>query len=277
LGQRIDQGISWTHVAFHNLRFMRAFFVQHAFKPHAHDYFVLGIIEKGVQSFTHERQRHITTPDHLIVINPGEMHTGEAVIADGFQYRAFYPTQDLMRSVARDFAPDADHLPRFGGSVRHDPQLFRLFQRLHQRSETVAASMALEEDLNRFLVTLVRRHAIGQPQIARLGPQQAAIARTRDYLEAHYAEPLTLDQLAQQVSLSPFHLARLFQQHTGIPPHKYLESVRVRHAERLLASGTPIAETAFATGFSSQSHLNRTFKKLIGTTPGVFVQQRKIV
>jgi transcriptional regulator GlxA family with amidase domain len=137
--------------------------------------------------------------------------------------------------------------------------------------------MALEEDLNRFLVTLVRRHAIGQPQIARLGPQQAAIARTRDYLEAHYAEPLTLDQLAQQVSLSPFHLARLFQQHTGIPPHKYLESVRVRHAERLLASGTPIAETAFATGFSSQSHLNRTFKKLIGTTPGVFVQQRKIV
>lgn len=277
MSQRIDQGISWTLLAFHNLRFMRALFVQHAFMPHAHDYFVLGIIERGVQSFTHERQRHITTPNHLIVINPGEMHTGEAVIADGFQYRAFYPTQELMRSVARAFTPDADDLPRFGGSVRHDPQLFRMFQRLHQQSETVDVSMALEEDLNRFLVTLVRRHAIGQPQLPNLGPQQAAIARARDYLEAHYAQPLTLDHLAQQVSLSPYHLARLFQRQVGIPPHKYLESVRVRHAERLLTSGTPIADTAYATGFSSQSHLNRTFKKLIGTTPGVFVQQRKIV
>lgn len=277
MSQRIDQGISWTLLGFHNLRFMRAWFVQHAFKPHAHDYFVLGIIERGVQSFTHERQRHITTPNHLIVINPGEMHTGESVVADGFQYRAFYPTQALMRSVARAFAPDADALPRFGGSVRHDPQLFRMFQRLHQQSETVDVSMALEEDLNRFLVTLVRRHAIGQPLLPNLGLQQSAIERTRAYLEAHYDQPLTLDHLAQQVSLSPYHLARLFQRQVGIPPHKYLESVRVRHAERLLTSGTPIADTAYATGFSSQSHLNRTFKKLIGTTPGVFVQQRKIV
>jgi hypothetical protein len=75
---------------------MRARYVQHAFKPHAHDYFVLGLIEAGRQSFTHERDHHITTAGALIIINPGE-----AAIRDGFAYRALYPSADLLLSPLR--------------------------------------------------------------------------------------------------------------------------------------------------------------------------------
>lgn len=271
----IDQGISWTLPPLHDLRLMRAVYVQHAFKPHVHDYYVLGIIERGVQSFTHERAFHVTTPGQLIVINPWEVHTGEAVAADGFQYRALYPTTALMQTIAANF--DTGALPRFGGSVKHDPQLFRWIQRLHARSETADDTLALEEDLTAFFVALVRRHAVGRLHLPNVDTSERVIEHVRDFLEAHYSSHITLDRLAREVSLSPFHLARLFRRRVGIPPHKYLESVRIRHAERLLAAGAPIADVAYRTGFSSQSHLNRTFKRTIGTTPGLYVQQRKIV
>ena len=48
--------------------------------------------------------------------------------------------------------------------------------------------------------------------------------------------------------------------------------VRIRHAERLIAAGKPLAEVSAETGFSSQSHLTRHFKRLIGVTPGQYAR-----
>ena len=155
--------------------------------------------------------------------------------------------------------------------------MFHWIQRLHRFSEQPSTLIGLEDQITRFFIALIRRHS-NQPFMLkhyRHAPQ--AIALVRDYLEAHYAENVTLSDLSALANISAYHLARLFQRRVGIPPHKYLENTRIRHAERLLNSGMPIAEVAFATGFSSQSHLTRTFKKFIGTTPGQYIKQRKIV
>ncbi|WP_119069134.1 AraC family transcriptional regulator [Aggregatilinea lenta] len=275
-----DQGIIWCLPHVDNLRFMRARYVQHAFKPHAHDYFVIGIIEEGVQSFTHEHERHITIPGKLIVINPGELHTGEAAIEEGFSYRALYPSVDLMRAIGREFVASSGasgDVPRFSGSVIQDPQLFRWIQKLHRLSEHLAPGLQFEEALNTFLVELSRRHAADRLALPDYHDAHRAVQQVCDYLEAHFDEGITLADLSQQVHITPYHLTRLFSQQVGIPPHRYLENVRVRQAERLLTSGMPIADVAYATGFSSQSHFTRRFKQFIGTTPAQFAQQRKIV
>lgn len=59
----------------------------------------------------------------------------------------------------------------------------------------------------------------------------------------------------------------MFRSAFGLPPHKYLEGLRVRRAEELIRAGLPLAEAALASGFSSQSHLNRSFKHILGITP----------
>ena len=256
---------------------MRARYVRHAFKPHSHDYYVLGIIEDGVQSFTHDHERHITIPGKLIVINPGEVHTGEAAIVAGFAYRALYPSADLMRRLAAEFQNPPDYLPYFSGGVIQDDGLFHWIQKLHHRSERPVSPLELEERLTAFLVQLIRRHAVNRPRLPEYQTAHQALSRVRDYLEAHYAEPITLADLSNQVYITPYHLARLFSRQFGIPPHKYLENIRIRQAERLLSTGLSIADVAYATGFSSQSHLTRTFKRFMGTTPGEFLQKRKIV
>jgi AraC-like DNA-binding protein len=82
---------------------------------------------------------------------------------------------------------------------------------------------------------------------------------------------VTLSELAHLVGLSPFYLLRVFEQEVSIPPHAYLESVRIRRAQRLLACGIPLAQVAYDLGFSTQSHFTHRFKRLLGVTPGQYV------
>ncbi|HEX2619330.1 MAG TPA: AraC family transcriptional regulator [Phototrophicaceae bacterium] len=275
--QSIDQATMWSIPQLDDLRFIQALYVRHAFKPHSHDYYVIGMIEQGVQSFTYYRQRLVTIPGKLIVINPGEMHTGEARVPAGFAYRGLYPSANLMQGIARELTPKFEHLPDFSGGVIDDPALYYQILSLHHRSQQAVSSLELEESLTAFFVELIRRYAVGKSEVRSYQDAGTAILQVRDYLEAHYAEPITLSELSNLVYISPFHLARLFQRQIGVPPHKYLESVRVRHAEHFLNQGMTIVDAAIATGFSSQSHLTRTFKHFIGVTPGQFAGQRKII
>jgi AraC-like DNA-binding protein len=57
-----------------------------------------------------------------------------------------------------------------------------------------------------------------------------------------------------------------------MPPHTYLENVRIRQVQRLIEAGKPMAEIAAEVGFSSQSHLINRFKQIIGVTPGQYAQ-----
>jgi AraC-like DNA-binding protein len=60
-----------------------------------------------------------------------------------------------------------------------------------------------------------------------------------------------------------------------MPPHLYLETVRIREAQRLLSEGETLAQAAYLVGFSSQSHFTQRFKRIIGVTPGVYAQQMR--
>lgn len=99
----------WHVPHLDDLQLLRAHIISYAFKRHAHDYFVIGMIEKGVQQFAYRRERFVTPPTGLIVINPGEPHTGESAIASGFEYRALYPSVTVLQQFGHC---------RYGGS-RH--------------------------------------------------------------------------------------------------------------------------------------------------------------
>jgi AraC-like DNA-binding protein len=273
----VDRGVTWCLPQLFDLRLMKARYIHHAFKPHAHDYWVLGIIETGLQSFTYRKGRLVTSPGSLIVINPGEVHTGEAAVENGFKYRALYPPLELMTSVADEFSSSPSRIPVLRGGVIDDPALFHRLRQLHRLSEEPSSILQLEDNLICFLVDLFRRHAQTGYRLKQYSQAPKEVGLVCEYLQACYAENVTLSDLSKLVHISPYHLARLFKRHTNMTPHKYLENVRIRQAERLLDRGLPIADVAVSTGFSSQSHLTRTFKSFLGTTPGDFVKKRKIV
>jgi AraC family transcriptional regulator len=138
------------------------------------------------------------------------------------------------------------------------------------------AKLYAESLANILAVHLLRNYAQRRAgQIAEGGnvrqlPQSRAVADAIRFIQDHYAEPITLEDISAHVHLSPYHLARLFKQATGDSPHHYLIQVRLTSARALLSAGSgqrSLAEIAAAVGFSDQSHLTRHFKRQFGVTP----------
>jgi len=93
------------------------------------------------------------------------------------------------------------------------------------------------------------------------------VDRVLDLIEADFARTLTLADLARAAGMSPFHFARAFRALTGLPPHRYLMAVRLRHALRLLRQGAGVTFTCYEVGFGSLSHFITSFGKRFGVTP----------
>jgi transcriptional regulator GlxA family with amidase domain len=77
--------------------------------------------------------------------------------------------------------------------------------------------------------------------------------------------------MAQRIGVSVRHLGRLFAQHTGLTPARYVELVRVRVAEALLAADrAPLGDVASRAGFGSPETMRRAFRRTVGVTPGAY-------
>lgn len=97
------------------------------------------------------------------------------------------------------------------------------------------------------------------------------LKRVLGYIDAHLADEITLDRLAAEACLSPFHFSRLFRDATGLSPHRYVTDQRVQAAQEELAlDRVSLVEIAFDTGFGSQDNFTRVFRKATGLTPGQY-------
>src|SRR5262249_625382 len=97
------------------------------------------------------------------------------------------------------------------------------------------------------------------------------LARVLAFIDAHLRRELSLEELAREACLSPFHFARSFKVATGLPPHQYVLQRRHAHAKALLAGRTlSLAEAALACGSSSQAHFSTSFKQATGVSPSLF-------
>ena len=97
----------------------------------------------------------------------------------------------------------------------------------------------------------------------------------KTYLAARMSERITLDDVARAVHVSPFHLARIFHQQTGVPVHRYLTQLRLRASLERLADGAgDLTAVALEFGFSSHSHFTDAFRREFGHSPS---EMRKIL
>lgn len=83
---------------------------------------------------------------------------------------------------------------------------------------------------------------------------------------------LSVEDLAESVGISPYHMIRQFKKFCGLTPHQFQIQCRIRKAQKLLAEGKSMTEVAYATGFCDQSHFNRCFRKIVRLTPGEYRQ-----
>jgi YesN/AraC family two-component response regulator len=98
-----------------------------------------------------------------------------------------------------------------------------------------------------------------------------SIRRGLTFMQEHFADPITLADVARAACLSRFHFCRLFHHETGMPLHEYLHDLRVTQAKLLLRDhGLRISEVAFTVGFNDLSHFDRIFRRLVGRSPSQY-------
>lgn len=246
----------------------RAHIVRHAFEPHTHDAYGLGAIAAGVERFRYRGSDHLAAAGSVVLMSPDELHTGRAETEGGWCYRMLYLDADLLQAVTGDAAW------HFDTAVLHDPALAaQVGQRLGalwQAADDLAFDSGLQE-----LLALLRPRV--RPA-ARSGAVRPAHAQPRfsaviDYLHAHLAEPLRLEQLAAVAGLSPFHFQRSFKAAHGASPHQVLMALRLLRAKQRLARGDKPADVAAAVGLTDQAHLTRAFLNRYGVTPARYARQ----
>lgn len=99
----------------------------------------------------------------------------------------------------------------------------------------------------------------------------SAVSQAISFIEAHLCEAISVQSVADAVYLSPSYLSAIFSRETGETLHSYIVRRRIEESSYFIRSSSdPIADIASFYQFSSQSHYVRSFRELMGVTPGVY-------
>jgi AraC-like DNA-binding protein len=247
---------------------LAARFHGHAYDPHRHETYAIGVTLDGAQAFRYRGEAQVSATGQIMVLHPDEQHDGHAAVPDGFSYRMMYVDPALIRQALEHEGVHA--LPFVAEAVTRDSATAALLDEAFAHFPGGFDPLASDTLLAGLADALARR---GKTEPRRPGavPHQALL-RVRDFLDADYARPIESPDLERIADLDRFSLARAFRRSFGTAPHRYLVARRVTAARSLIAAGAPLAEVAGACGFADQSHLNRHFKAHFGMTPGRYAR-----
>jgi AraC-like DNA-binding protein len=244
--------------------------VAEPYAPHVHEEYAVGACTAGREVIRYRGALHYAGPGSVVVLEPGEAHTGGPADPPDFTYRVMYPAAGLLAEGL--LGQGARRLPRFREPVIADPGLAAELRRLHA---ALGAGLGETEPLEAgsrlswLFGELVRRHASPSRDVEVPGAGRVArlvMAQLADRL----VSPPALAEIAAGTGLSRYQLIRSFRTEVGMPPYAWLAQHRVSAARALLERGCRPAEAAALTGFADQAHLTRWFRRVVGVTPGVY-------
>jgi AraC-like DNA-binding protein len=229
---------------------------------HVHARLVIALIERGAFQLVTRDHAYDAGPGDVVVINPFRVH-GERW--NNASFRAIYLSAGNL----------GEAFPRTGGSraqlwferpVVHDPDLARHLRTIHEAVQESAPASTVEARTAALLALLRSSRSASGPQ-----PMPSSIAVALDRIHGTLAQAPSIGALSRIAGRSPYHFLRSFHRTIGLPPHAYLDQLRVAHAKELLVDGRTLSDTARALGYCDQSHFTRSFRRSALVTPGQYL------
>jgi AraC-like DNA-binding protein len=266
----VETVIFATYPEIPGVEFLSGAHVADTFDAHMHECFTIGVTLEGSEHFWCRDAEYVAAAGEIALVNPYEVHKGGPGSEGKWTYRMIYPSSDVLEAAATELFKARRQALRFATVVVADPELAAAIASLQPALEQADSPLARQSLLLDVLGMLILRHSSVSATTREIGREPVAVRNIRQYLQAHYADSVSLEDLSEFSGLSPFHLLRTFRRAIGMPPHAYLRQIRVEQAKLMLSAGATISETALATGFVDQSHLTRYFKRILGLTPGAY-------
>jgi AraC-like DNA-binding protein len=259
----------WRVEGFEALELLRGLHVTQEYPRHWHEEIYL-CATLGGESYLDCRGTSIhTRRGTLAMVAPGDIHANRKI---GCSFRCLLMEFQALQYAVEQFVGRNIRGLSFRSGLIEDQRTLGSFLRVHRAMEEPEPDLGPEAIACSFLHELAVRHGAANIPLPRNGNEDFAIRRTKRFLDEHYAERVSLDELAKLMRLSAYHLNRPFRRKIGMPPHEYQVQVRIMKAKSFLRLGRSISETASLVGFVDQSHFTRHFKRFVGVTPGKFLR-----
>lgn len=247
---------------------------------HSHDFFELYFFIAGDAGYIIENGHYRLHTGDILLISPDNLH--QLDIADShatyerivlwlnprYVKRLSTSATDLSECFAA-CARRKDFLLRDKAvSDKVEELLFDLFDK--QSGSGFGDDVECEIIIREVLLTLARRLRADDPQecdAPRRARANDTVSEVIEYIEAHIADDLSLDSVAERVFLNKFYLARLFKRETSTTLHSFILKKRLLLSKKLIETDLPIAEVCRRSGFNDYSHFFRAFKSEYGITP----------
>jgi AraC-like DNA-binding protein len=101
------------------------------------------------------------------------------------------------------------------------------------------------------------------------------LSRARDQLSDHEAQALSIDEIARQAAVSPYHFIRQFRALFGETPHHFRTRIRLEYAKQLLVADTPVTDVCMQLGYSSLGSFSTLFAQRFGLAPSIYRQRMR--
>lgn len=235
------------------------------FPNHFHDFYVIGFIEGGERHLQCRGREYDLRAGDLVLFNPRDNHNCAPVGDALLDYRAVNVSPAVMRKAAGEIT-GTDDAPRFTQNVVHQSDAAAAVREVYDAIVGDAPRLQKEEAFFYLLEQLLQECAAPFESPAVPTPD-AQIQSLCAYMEQHYAENISLETLLAMTHFGRSYLLRSFTRQLGVSPYRYLQTIRIDRAKKLLEQGVAPIDAAGSTGFSDQSHFTNFFKSFIGLTP----------
>ncbi len=245
-------------------------------KYHNHDYIEMAFILSGSGNYKIDDAIYDVKEGDVLILNPGVKHQSILSSPSTPTTEFFVGFTDIkMRNCPANVLLLKNNSPVFHttGDLR---------QKLFQLCMSIAAEYSVCEEgryymlksyLVQMLLLIIREQT--NPVTISTGysfdstNKKYIVERIANYLQEHYSEKISLDQIAENMYLSPFYISKIFKSETGDAPIRHLINIRLDHAMELLKSGFQgsIKEIAIKVGYEDVYHFSKAFKKKYGVSP----------
>lgn len=234
---------------------------------HSHQEYQLGMSFNCQGEYFYRGAYHPIPVGNLSMIHSGEIHSPSerTYLPQSASFWMMHVEPTLLKDIALEIA-DNLKTPFFTNPVLRDRPTIELFQNLCLAIKNNSSRLKQDSSILDFFARIITQNQ--ELDLKFYSPEKPAVAIVCDYLQANYADNISLNELADLVGMSRFYLSRLFRREKGISLSAYQTQIKIDRAKKLLSQGMSISQVATATGFYDQSHFGDRFKRLVGTTPG---------
>ena len=240
--------------------------------PHTHNHLELFYILGGKGQFLIQDQLYPVNVNNLVIINPNVTHTEVSLNAQPLEYIVL-GIEGIELAAKNNSNGQFNILDHFE-SVEISGCLRNILREMEQKNpgyeDVCQAYMEI------LIIRLMRSTALAVPSESQAVSTNRQCAAVRRYIDLHFKDPLTLEQLSEEAHMNKFYLSHTFKKEYGISPINYMISKRIEESKYLLAeTDLSLSQISQLLGFSSLSYFSQVFRKTQSVPPMEYRQSVK--